>query len=294
MKLLKEPLLHFLLIGAALFSIYGWRGNPAAIAGGPMNEAQTRIVISQSEVDQLNSQFAKTWQRSPTTEEQQALLEDFIRNEIYYREALAIGLDRDDAVLKRRLRQKMEFIYEDIGAMGEPTDADLKLFMSRHREKYLANPQVTFRQCYFNPDKRGKNAEADANRALAQLRSGGAPSEIGDPTMLASGMTLAPIHEISGQFGDEFGRRLLEMPAGKWNGPARSVYGVHLVFVDERKDGRLPDLQEIREAVRRDWTVERQRELKDEAYARIRERYAVTVDQPKTLALSAGVKGTAQ
>ena len=284
MNLLKEPLLHFLLIGAALFLLYGWRGNSASVPGGQAGTPTAQIVVTRDALDQMNNLFAKTWQRPPTEEEQKGLIEDFVRNEIYYREAIAIGLDRDDEVLRRRLRQKMEFIYEDITSWAEPTDEDLKAFMKKHREKYLTDPQIAFRQVYVNTDKRGTNAESDARQVLAQLTAGADPDSVGDPTLLEPEVRLSPLWDIRKQFGDEFGRSLLELKPGRWAGPIRSGFGLHLVFVRERAGGRLPDLNEVRETVKRDWTAERQKELKDAAYAKIRERYTVTVERPKAVA----------
>jgi hypothetical protein len=292
MKLFKDPLLHFLLIGAALFLVYGWRGNSASLPGGQAGTPTTQIVVTRDALDQMNNLFSKTWQRPPTEEEQIGLIEDFVRNEIYYREALAIGLDRDDEVLKRRLRQKMEFIYEDITVWAEPTDEDLKAFMKKHPEKYLTDPQIAFRQVYISAYKRGKNAESDAREVLAQLAAGAVPDSVGDPTMLEPEVGLSAIWDIRKQFGDEFSRNLLDLKPGRWTGPIRSGFGLHLVFIRERLGGRLPDLKEVREAVKRDWTAERQKELKDAAYAKIRERYTVSVERPKAAAASPGAANT--
>jgi hypothetical protein len=292
MKLLKEPLLHFLLIGAALFLLYDWKGKPAPIPGGQAGTPAAQIVVSRDALEQMSNQFMKTWQRPPTEEEQKGLVEDLVRNEIFYREAIAIGLDRDDEVLKRRLRQKMEFIYEDISSWAEPTDADLRAFMKKHSEKYLTDPLMSFRQVYIDTYKRGTSAESDARHILAQITEGADPASAGDSTLLEPEVQLSPLWDIGKQFGDEFSRSLLEIKPGKWAGPIRSGYGLHLVFVKERRDGRIPDLNEVREAVKRDWMAERQKNLKDAAYAKIRERYAVTVEMPKDTAapLSAAAK----
>lgn len=286
-RLLREPLAHFLLIGAGLFLLFGWRGGPAPLPSGQAGAPAAQIVITRDAVDQVTGQFAKTWQRSPTEEEQRGLVEDLVRNEIFYREAIAAGLDRDDEVLKRRLRQKMEFIYEDITALAEPTDLDLTAFMNGRREKYVTDPQLSFRQVYFNPERRGKSVVTDARQALVQLAAGAAPDSVGDPTQLAPEVPLTPLWEIRRQFGDEFGASLLELKPGLWAGPVRSGFGLHLVLVKERREKRLPELNEVRERVKQDWTVEKQRELKDAAYARIRERYSVTVERPETAAPAA-------
>jgi hypothetical protein len=251
------------------------------VPGGQAGPPTAQIVVSRDALEQLNSQFAKTWQRPPTEEEQKGLVEDFIRNEIYYREAIAIGLDRDDEVLKRRLRQKMEFIYEDITSWAEPTDEDLKAFMKRHREKYLTDPQLSFRQVYLNGKKRGTDGESNARQVLTQLSKGADPDSVGDPTLLESEVWLSPLWDIKKQFGAEFARSLLDLKPGAWAGPIKSGFGLHLVFVSERLDRRLLELHEVREAVKRDWTAEKQTQLRDAAYAKIRERYSVTVERPK-------------
>lgn len=290
MTLLKEPLLHFLLIGAALFFLYGRNSDPAPTQGGQAGTTAAQIVLPQADIDQMIAQFGKIWQRPPTDEEKKAIVEDLIRNEIYYREAVAIGLDRGDEVLKRRLRQKMEFILEDISSWTEPTDEELMAFMKKHRDKYLVDPLIAFRQVYVSAYKRGKSADADARQMLALLVKGGDPDSVGDTTMLESEIRLAPVGEIGKQFGEEFARSLLGLKPGVWAGPVRSPYGLHLVFVKERRSGRLADLEEVREAVKRDWVVLRQKELKDAAYAKIRGRYTVTVEGPRSTPVAATTK----
>ena len=286
-KLIREPLLHFLLIGAGMFLVFGLKGNPTALTSGQSGSAATKIVVTQGDIDQLIAVFGTTRQRTPTKEELQGLVEDFVRNEIYYREAIAIGLDRDDAVMKQRMRMRMEFIMEDVTSRLEPTDEDLKAFMKKYPENYLIDPQLSFRQVYVNYDKRGKNAESDARQILVQLNAGADPDSVGDPFLLESEIKLSPLWDISKQFGEPFSKSLLELKQGRWEGPVRSGYGIHLVFVKKRVGGRLPELKEVREALKRDWTYERQKELKDAAYAKIRERYTVTVEGPKATTTAA-------
>ena len=286
-KLIREPLVHFLLIGAGLFLLFGWRGNPASLPGGQSGPPTTKIIVSQGDIDQMIALFGKTWQRQPTEEEIKGLIDEFVRDEIYYREAIAIGLDKDDAVLRRRLRQKMEFIFEDISSGAEPTDKELATFLKKHPEKYLIDPQMSFRHVYVNADKRGKSAEADARQILAQLNEGADPDSVGDPLLIESEIRLAPLWDIRKQFGDQFSRGLLTLKQGRWDGPVLSGFGLHLVFVKKRVGGRLPELNEVREMVKRDWMFEKQKELKDAAYAKIRERYTVVVERNKANAASA-------
>lgn len=286
MNLLKEPLLHFLLLGATLFLLDGWRGDNTSIPVGQTGTSTTQIFVTEENIAQMSDLFTKTWQRLPTEEEQKGLLEDFVRSEIYYREAIAIGLDRDDEVLKRRLRQKMEFIYEDITSLAEPTDEDLKAFMENHREKYLEDPQITFQQVYVDTARRGTGAEVDARQILTQLIAGGDAASFGDTSLLEPEVQLSPLRDINKQFGDEFGRNLLELKSGEWFGPIRYKFGLHLVFIKELLAPRLPDLTEVREIMKRDYLAERQKALKDAAYAKIRERYHVVVKRSKTVAAS--------
>jgi len=288
-KLIREPLVHFLLIGAGLFLLFGWRGNPASLPGGQSGPPTTKIIVSQGDIDQMIALFGKTWQRQPTEEEIKGLVNEFVRDEIYYREAIAIGLDKDDAVLRRRLRQKMEFIFEDISSGAEPTDKDLDAFLKKYSEKYLIDPQMSFRHVYVNADRRGKSAEADARQILAQLNEGTDPDSVGDPLLMESEIRLAPLWDIRKQFGDQFSRGLLTLKQGRWDGPVLSGFGLHLVFVKKRVGGRLPELNEVREMVKRDWMFERQKELKDAAYAKIRERYTVVVERNKANAASASI-----
>jgi hypothetical protein len=280
-RFFREPLVHFLLIGAGLFLLFGWRSGPASLPAGQTGPPSAKIVVTRDDIDQTITTFTKTWQRPPTEEEAKGLVEDLVRNEIYYREALAIGLDRDDGVIRRRMRQKMEFILEDITAQVEPTDEDLRAFMKKHPDSYLVDPEIAFRHVYVNTAKRGKYAGTDALGILAQLRAGADPDAVGDPFLLASEVPLSPLWDVSKQFGEPFSRKLLELKLNSWTGPVPSGFGLHLVFVRKRVGGRLAELKEVRETVKRDWMAERQKVLKDAAYAKLRERYVVTVEQAK-------------
>jgi hypothetical protein len=284
--MIREPLVHFLLIGAGLFLLFGWRGNPASLPGGASGPESKRLVVTQGDIDQLIARFEKTWQRPPSEAEIKGLVERFVRDEIYYREALAIGLDRDDAVVRQRMRLKMEFIFEDVSAQVEPTDEDLEAFMKEHPDKYRLDPQVAFRQVYINADGQGGNAETEARRILAQLEGGADPGSVGDPLLLEHDGRLLPLWDIEKQFGKTFSRGLLELEPGRWEGPVRSGYGLHLVFIEERVEEKMPALNEVREMVKRDWAVKQKQEFKDAAYAKLRERYTVEFESPQTTATS--------
>ena len=285
--LIREPIVHFLLIGAGLFILFGWLGSPTPSTGRQSGSLSKKILVTQGDMDQLIATFTKTWQRTPSEDELKGLVDNFVRDEIYYREALMIGLDRGDAVIRKRMRQRMEFIFEDVMSQVEPTDEDLGAYMRQHPEKYQVDPRVAFRQVYVSVDKRGKTAESDALRILAQLKKGAEPDSVGDPFLLKEDNRLSPLWDIRKQFGEEFSRSLLELEPGSWEGPIRSEYGLHLVFVNKRLGRQMPELSEVRETVKRDWSVERQKELKDVAYAKVRERYIVEFEKLQNSALSA-------
>lgn len=283
-RMAKEPLLHFLLIGGGLFLAFGWRESSSPAPGAPAGMGTTKVVVTQDDLSRLIDLYSKTWQRLPTDTELSVVVEDFVRNEVFYREALAIGLERDDEVIKRRLRQKMEFIFDNIAALGEPTDEELKAFMGLHRAKYLADPKVGFRQVFISTSKRGARADQDARELLAQLAAGADPDQAGDPTLLEPVVKPSPLWDIRKQFGDDFAKVLLTLKPGAWAGPVRSTYGLHLVLLQDLASQRLPELRDIREIVRQDWIIERQRVLRDEAYAKIRARYEVVVEPPRKAA----------
>ncbi|MFZ7126648.1 MAG: peptidyl-prolyl cis-trans isomerase [Desulfobacterales bacterium] len=277
-RILKEPLLHFLILGAGLFLLYGWKGGPALPAGGSSASPSLQVVVTQNDIRQMAETFAKTWQRPPTEAELQGLIESFVRDEITYREALAAGLDRDDSVIRRRLRLKMEFIYEDIAAQREPTEEELQAYMERHPDTYRHETQLGFRQVFVDADRRGAQAESEARAILGRLNSGGDPNVAGDPFLLGTYFPQAVVSDIAGRFGPDFAAALLALTPGQWAGPLRSGFGWHLIRVEERIDAWVPGLDEIREVVEQDWARARQQELRDAAYARLRERYKVVVE----------------
>jgi hypothetical protein len=273
MSWLREPLFHFLALGAAIFGV-------ARLAAEPERGPQERIEIGAAEIEQLGEGFRRVWQRPPSPEELAGLVEERIREEVYYREALALGLDRDDTIVRRRLRQKLEFLLDDLG-QPEPSEADLAAWLAAHRDAFRVEPRVSFRHVYLSRDRRGERAAADAERLLAALRAGNGtsdPSELGDPLPLpGSGVDLAQ-SEVARLFGDAFAARLLEIPTGGFEGPVESAYGLHLVEVRERVAARDPELAEVRDAVAREWLADRQSRAREERFRELRARYDVRVE----------------
>jgi len=273
-RILKEPLFHFLLLGAAIFLCYN-------LLLTRNRSAPDQIVITMGQVEHLAAGFAKTWQRPPTPEELAGLVRDRVREEVYYREAMALGLDQDDTIIRRRLRQKMEFISDDIAAQSEPSDEELNAYLSTHRDAFRIEPRFSFSQVYLNPDRRGANLERDTQQLLEQLNQGSDeidPATLGDSTLLAYRFTNESASEVASQFGKEFAAGLSELTPGRWQGPVRSGYGVHLVLLMERTEARLPELAEIRDLVRRDWQNAQRLEANEKFYQELLKRYTVIIE----------------
>ena len=283
-KPLHEPLFHFLLIGTGLFLLFGWRGGPYSQPGGQSGLQSTKIIVTQGQIEHLTAKFTRTWQRQPTEQELKGLIDDYILDEISYREATAMGLDRDDPTIRRRMRLKLETLNEDIAAASPPTDQDLQDFLEKHPDSFRREPQVAFRQVYLNPDRRGANADADARTLLAQLQRSGPDTDLagfGDLLMIVSNnLPLSTVSEIGRLFGGQFGWNVLELTPGRWQGPVISGYGLHLVFVTERKPARLPELADVRDQVEREWLYLRKKEMQEAMYKKLREQYTVVVEEP--------------
>ena len=274
-KLLKDPLLHFLLLGALLFLVF-------ELVKSPVGVEENSIIITSGDVEALQANFSRTWQRPPTEKELAGLIEDMVREEMAYREALAMGLDQDDSVIRRRLRMKMELLAEDTADFSPPTDADLREYLAEHRDSFRLQPQVSFMHVYLNSDKRGAGVEDSARQILAKLSAAGRDVDLeslSDPTMLPKALPLYYVNDIGRLFGEDFSRQIVEIEPGAWTGPIRSGYGLHLVYVHERIAGRDPDLNEIRQQVEREWSARQRKKFKEETYRKLRERYTVIIEE---------------
>jgi hypothetical protein len=273
-KILREPLVHFAILGALLFALFD-------LVGKPVEESKERIVVSAAKVANLAELFRRTWRRPPTQAELDGLIADHVKEEILYREALALGLETDDIVIRRRLRQKMEFLSEDIAAQGEPTEAELEALLEEHAERYRAPARVTFSQVYLSPERRGAEAWTDAERVLVALDAGRTdPAASGDPFLLEQDYRQQTPHDIERLFGERFAAGIAGLPVGRWAGPVQSGYGLHVVLVRERTPEHLPQLDEVRDAVLRDWRAARREDANRAFYDALRGRYEVTVEHP--------------
>lgn len=275
-RLLREPLVHFLAAGLVLFGLSALLGE--SFGAG---DDRRRIEVSAGRIRQLRDTWTRQRGAPPTRAQLDGLIEDFIREEVLYREAIASGLDQGDAIVRRRLAQKVEFLAQSVASTVEPTDAELRAFFEANSERYVVPEQVGFEHVYFSRERRGPGAEEAARSALALLTAGGpAAAEtavLGDRFMLQRAYPLQTRDQIRDLFGPRFAARTFELPPDVWTGPVESSYGEHLVRVRRRVPSRLPALAEVRGAVTRDLDEQRLRSAADEYYARLRARFEIEI-----------------
>ena len=270
-RLLREPLVHFLFLAGLIFAAYG------LLAGRV--ETEEAIVVTPAKIEQMAAIFARTWQRPPTADELKGLIDDHVKEEIYVREAMRLGIDQNDTVIRRRLRLKMEFLDDAAAQATPPSEADLAAYLAAHPETFRTAPQVAFEQVYVDAGKRGTAATSDAAALLDSLRKDAAfASSAGDPTLLPPAMPLTDRQGMAQLFGDDFAAAVAALPPGDWQGPIASAFGLHLVRVTDRAEGGLPALAEIRAEVEREWLNDRRETLSRERLDELLTRYKVTIE----------------
>lgn len=285
---LREPLLHFVLAGAALFGVYAWL-YPSAYEQPDNN----RIVITEDDLKQASVVWLAQGLPPPTPAQMANLIEGKVREEVLYREGLALGLDRNDTIVKRRMVQKMEFLAEDLAALGEPSRDELKAWYDANRERFAQPPRASFRHIYFSPDRRHGQARADAERALEQLagKPAAAADGVGDPFMFQAHYPDRSFDQVAKTFGPGFARALFAQAPGGWRGPIESGLGWHLVWIDELTPQQVPAFDEIEPEVKQAWIAERRETMKREAYEAMRARYTVVL--PRVSAPGGAASGAA-
>ena len=269
MNLLREPLLHFLIIGAVLFGVYQWTSGEEA--------ASDEIIVSTGQIASLQAIFSQTWQRRPTVDETQALVNEYIRDEVLYREGIAMGLDRDDAIVRRRIRQKMEFVADLTGDL-QPTDSELQAFVAEHPDRFSGEPSVSFIQVYF-PAGAKAASEAEIERLRLALNEGTSDASTAGSAFLAgSDFRDLTISEVAQTFGADFAASIDKATPGAWIGPVASGYGKHLVRVLDRVEAREAPFEQIRDAARREWLHARKLAADNALYQELRSRYVIKVE----------------
>jgi peptidyl-prolyl cis-trans isomerase C len=267
-RLLREPLVHFAALGAGIFGIFAW----VAPAGG-----EDRIIVDAACVEGLRREHEQRTGRPPTADEERGLVERFVEEEMLYREAVAMGLDRGDPIVRRRLIQKMGFLAEDLAAIDEPTDAELEAYRSAHAARYREPLRTSFRHVFVSRDRRGDGAPEETKRLLDELRRGADPGAIGDPFVRGASFTRRSAAEIEAVFGRAFADAVSAAPIEAWSGPVLSSYGAHLVHVSERAPAAAPPLASVRARVRQDLLDERRANANRAAIERLRRRYRVEI-----------------
>jgi parvulin-like peptidyl-prolyl isomerase len=270
MRILREPLAQFLGLGALLFGAYAWLAGDA--------EADRRIVIDESRVEFLRMQYRATWNREPTPEELRGLIDSAVRDEMLYREGEALGLGRDDPVVKRRIRQKYEVLAEELLAEEAPTDADLAAYLAAHPERYRQPAVVSFAQVLVATPESGDGTANAAGRIRQALERGADPSTLSMRTLLPPREEGVDLERVGRDYGQAFAEALERLPTGSWQGPVTSAYGLHLVRIEQREPGRLPALEEVRFQVARDFEDARRKRALDVKLAELGEKYDVIVE----------------
>ena len=274
-RLMREPLVHFILIGFSLFVIY------SLITPGTSTSSSKRIELTQDDLTQLKLSWAAQWQRPPTTNELRGLIDEKLQKEILYREGIALGLDQNDEIIKRRMAQKMEFLAEDVSSLSEPSSAELKAWFEQNSARFTLPGLLTFRHFYFSPDKRGAKTQADAEQALEKLAgnlSDAQKSALGDKFMFQDYYADSSLEQIAKTFGTQFSEAIFKLAPGRWHGPIESGLGWHLVWIEAVTPGRVPDFDEVDSTqLKSEWVTDQRAESKRKSFELMRQRYEVVV-----------------
>jgi len=269
-RILNEPLLHFAVLGIGLFVLY-------RLVSGEADLPTDEIVVDTQRVAALAEQFARTRQRPPTQNELEGLVDTFVRDEVLYREGVALGLDRDDPVIRNRVRLKMEVLSEGLGV--EVTDPDLQAWLDANADRYTRPARYDVRQIFFDPEHRA-GVDRDVEAALRELQRSEDTdwSALGDATLLPAALSGATESDIAAQFGAAYSAAMAAAPRGRWFGPVASAYGLHIVHIDAREERRAAALNDVRDEVERDVRNARSEAVSQALYERLRTRYTVRKD----------------
>lgn len=267
---LAEPIVHFLLIGIALFVAYRWME--------PADSGRHRIVITQGVADDLVTQHVAAKGREPSVSELNHLIDAYVRDEILYREGVTLGLDRDDIVVKRRVRQKIEVIAEEEASTGAPSDADLSAYLAANQTHFVQPAILTFEQVFLGQSTSGPGVVRTVAATREAMRNGVATEELGKPSLLPHRMTETPADLVARDFGEPFAAALEKMPVGEWVGPIASSFGAHYVRVLARTPAVAPQLADVRHQVVREWENARRQRARNDAYTKMRSRYEVSIE----------------
>jgi peptidyl-prolyl cis-trans isomerase C len=275
----KEPLFHFVIIGAVIYLLFGYFGQSES---DDVVLEENTIVVTEGEIKWLAEMWQKKWNRPPSNNEMVGLVRDHLRETVLYREAVAMGLDKDDVIIRRRMAQKLEFLAEDLITPKPPTEEELQAFFNENPDRYQVPPLLTFTHAYLDPDKRGDDTLTDAEKLKTELITSakvpGEASDIGDRFMLQSYYPERDEADLSKLFGSEFAHSIMVLEPKKWHGPVLSGYGTHLVYVHDRIESPRPSFEQVAERVREDWIDAEREKLNAEYIDSLLARYKVIVE----------------
>lgn len=276
-RIFKEPLVLLLLTGACIYGGY------LLFQKREKESEQAKIHINAGQIDGMIMQWEKRWNRPPTREEIDGLIQQQVREEILYRQAVAMGLDKNDPITRRRTVQKLEFLTNDIATSSQPTDAVLQQYLSDNEAKYRSPAQISFSQAFFNPDSRDETTLDDAKAALADLGKAGKPDpetlSAGDRSMMRSHFPSVTEMDIRREMGSGFAEAVMKLEPDKWHGPVLSGYGVHLVYVYDFQEGALPKFELVKDKVLADWQDAQREKLNSDLLEGLKERYDIVIDE---------------
>jgi len=288
LKILREPLLHFIVLGAALFALYYF------VNDDPLPENPRSIVVDETIMVRLSQTFQRTWMRPPTAEEFDGLVESHIKEEILYREGLALGLDKDDLIIRRRMQQKFEFLNADLVELTPPTEIELQQYLDKNADKYRQPESISFQQVFVKTSGSEINPRDKAKQILANLDSDKPTDDelknTGDPSMLPRNMQNESRAGIARVFGGEFAQQVSAAEKGSWSGPYLSGYGLHLVYLSDYTPGRASQFEEVARVLERDLTAERTRNANNQFYQALRKRYSIDIQTPQATASASAAK----
>ncbi|MFC3879574.1 peptidyl-prolyl cis-trans isomerase [Algoriphagus namhaensis] len=272
-KFFKEPLVHFMLLGALIFGYYYLTNDT--------EDPEAAIVIDDAEYDYLLSLWKNQWQREPNEDEIKAFLDHYLRQEVYYKEALALNLDHNDVIVKRRLAQKMEAVSNDLNFMiNPPTDEELKSFFASNPDLFQLPPSFTFQQVLFLSSEPNLSEQLESSKKA--LNAG---DEIPDSRKLKLSLPNQwnnnTLGEISKAFGDDFALALDGLPTNQWAGPVTSGFGQHLVFISRKDSGEMADFEEIKPYVLNEFEYQSELETQEQIYRELLEKYGVKITSEK-------------
>ena len=291
-RAVREPLLHFFLAGATLFGAYAWVNRSADL---PVTSAAQQIRIGKDDVAWLANTWAAQWGRPPTQQEVRALVADYVNEQVLAREAIALGLDDNDVIVRRRLAQKMNFLFEDTWTRAQLSEAELRAFYSDHSEMFETGASISFEQLYYSAERRA-DAPADAADALKLLRTGLplSPRLQGDRLLVEGEFLDESEQTVSAAFGPAFAREVFRLEPAEWTGPIRSAYGMHLVRVTKLTHPQLRSFEDVRQAVEEKYRREQERSAKERFLAELRTKYGVVIENDLGALASAAVTTAAE